>query len=936
MVHAMVLAAVLMPPPTEFFGKDVGVRLERAVDGTLLETLYGADAKGKMRLILATPTRPGLPVPGVAAKNPLLQQGSTGLFSAAPSFGFSEVAIKPDDRGATIVLTANGNGYKIVKELRIPKVGQYIQSTVRCQFQTASPVIRYLLDTYAFAPDGKSMSKGGKPDSTFVPAIRPRDDGVIGDHFFRAPVVTVQKGELSASIMPDLDVLKENRYIPTIMDLDCKSGVVDAPLMSYGFAQSRLVGHVYFANDSSMTMPAPPELVLSQEILLDAQSVPFGAYQKAAHHQWNRYGHSYLDKILPQAMPFEEYAKVCIPADFNEKETGGWFETEIDGQICGGMPSGWGRDRGWVSWQPWFNQLRSAWGLRWWGKKLGEKLWVERADKMLNLALAAPMDNGACPTTYMSKEKAWKGTLISPDPKCYYDLTNMAWKGIWLLRWLELDDCPRKEEVEKQVSDMIRYMMSVQNKDGSFPTWTTKDHKVVPILDRSAQSALPAWFFAEAMKEFRDETRASVLYTKDLKSYRPGSALRDQMAESLRRSAEFLIKNIVDQQRYYDFETFFSCSPKQCMQVSQTIDDAAMHDPHTMSPPQNTLCMHWTAEALMSVSLLLGETKELNDLSGRAKTASLKALDIMSLYQNVWPISYRKVAYTYGGFGVQNTDGEYNDARQAQFGDTMADFGAELGRQDYFERGVAAIRASMALINHPLHEKFGIYPNPNYPLGLQPENDGHGGSDHQAGRTGPDWGELSGLTSMAWLLDKYGPSYTVKGGGKVVVDGGTPKIDLNQTSLTNPVFDMTNWRMPGWEFNGDFLHWPVKNPRRFNWNNDNLPFIGTCEDGRAGFEDNFQGEILSPWFKTTKSKIKLNVGGGAGEGVRVELIADPINQNETKPEVVMVARGRNSEQMDPVTWDVSRFQGRRFRIRIIDRETGGWGHINVGNIRCVD
>ena len=61
------------------------------------------------------------------------------------------------------------------------------------------------------------------------------------------------------------------------------------------------------------------------------------------------------------------------------------------------------------------------------GKKLGNQDWVEKSGKMLNLALAAPMDRGACPTTYRSREKAWTGSIIAPDPKCYYDLTNMAW-----------------------------------------------------------------------------------------------------------------------------------------------------------------------------------------------------------------------------------------------------------------------------------------------------------------------------------------------------------------------------------------------------------------------------------------------------------------------------------------------------------------------------
>jgi len=896
----------------EFFGADSGIRIVRGIDGSLADTYYAKDTGNRMRLILAAPTLKGLPERSVTKTSPLLQSGSDGLFDATPSFGFSEAAATDDG----IVMKAIGDGYTIEKRIQVPKTGGLVKVVVDCRFTKENPVIRYLLDTYAFAPDGKAMRSYKKPDATFAPAIRPRKDGVIGDHFFRSPVVTVQKGELAASIMPELDVLKENRYIPTILDLDCASGIADAPLMSYGFADQKLVGHVYFANDTSMTKPAPPQLLFAHEILLDAKAEAFAGYRRAVEYQWQRYGHKYLDKILPQAMPFEEYARVCYPAAFNEKETGGWFETTIDGQVCGGLPSGWGREGGWVSWQPWFNQLRSAWGLRWWGKKLNIPDWVEKSTKMLNLALAAPMDRGAVPTTYDSHKKSWKGSLITPDPKCYYDLTNMAWKGIWMLRWLEFADCPRREEILKQCREMANLIVSKQNSDGSFPTWLDKELKVVPVLDHSAQSALPIWYLAEAINRVPRSSGGG----------QPGNfAEASGVRGAVLNGARFLEGNVVDGQYWYDFETFFSCSPKACFQRDGQQNHEKMRDPHTMQAPQNTLSMHWAAEALMAASKLTNDSAA----AARFRKSSLMALDTMALYQNVWPISYRKTAYTYGGFGVQNSDGEYNDARQAQFGDTLADFGAAMGRQDYFERGVAAARASMALINHPLHEKLGIYPNPNYPLGLQPENDCHGGGDGQAGRTGPDWGEMSGLTSMAWLLDKYGANYSV-GSGKVVVDGGYAELPTQiERNLVDPTFDMKEWRMPGWTFEGDFLRWPVKNPRRFNWNNDGLPFIGTCEDGRGAFDDELTGTALSPRFTVTKPKIRLKVGAGSGDGVYVELL----DENGKRQ---AIARGVNSETMDEVVWDVAKLRGQRVQIRIVDNEKGGWGHINVGNIRCID
>jgi hypothetical protein len=304
----------------------------------------------------------------------------------------------------------------------------------------------------------------------------------------------------------------------------------------------------------------------------------------------------------------------------------------------------------------------------------------------------------------------------------------------------------------------------------------------------------------------------------------------------------------------------------------------------------------------------------------------------MCLYQVVWPISYRRVAYTYGGFGVQNSDGEYDDARQSQFGETLCDFGVTLNRRDLFERGVAALRASLALINCPLHEQLGIYPNANYPLGMEPENDGHGGSDEQDGRSGFDWAEGSGLAGIAVVTQKYGSTWHDPHGWSVVIDGVAPggpppsPRDPPVKPLVNPKFDFTDWRMSGWTFDGDFLHWPVLATRR-DFGNSGVPFIGTAEDGSGAYEDGYTGTITSPPFTVTNPSIKLMVGGGSGAGEYVELIDEDGQQ-------LFVEHGRETEKMDLRTWSGARLQGHVLRIRIVDKEKDGWGHINVGQIRC--
>jgi len=1011
----------------EFLGRDVGLRLVRQGDEWVEEVLAG-DEGGAMRVVLVSPTHAGLGSVQPRAAIAALSRGSSTLFQEAPTLRFDSYRQSPAEDGVQVVLSKTTPEVTIEKTILIPRSGHRIRCRLRAQFPRDGERIRYFLNTYAFAPDGKPMSQTGRPDDTYAPAIRPSESHVIGDHFFRAPAVLAQKGQLFGAIAPDLEVLRDNRPMPTIVDLDCTQRMVDAPLLSYGFCDYRLVGHVYFANDPSMLRRVPKDIELGFDLLVSARAGTKQAMAYTMKYLWERYGRQYFNRVMPQAMPFEAYARGCYPAAFREQYGDnklGWFETEIDGRICGGVMSGWGYQQGWVSWQSWFNNLRSAWGMRWWGKRRNIKDLIEKADKMLNLALAAPMNQGACPTTYMSREKQWRGSLIMPRPECYYDLTNIAWKGIWLQRWLtSFDDCPRKADIEAQLKEMAALMMRFQQADGSFPSWLTRDLKVVPVLDRSAQSALPAWFLAEY-----------ALARASRESADPA------MIAAIRKAADFLVQEVVANSYYYDFETFFSCSPKPCLQVNGKADHEAMRDPFTLQPPQNTLSMQWTAEALLRASILTSDATY--------QTAALQALDRLVSYQNVWPISYRGVAYTYGGFGVQNSDGEYHDARQAQFGVTLCQFGAMLGRQDLFERGVAAVRASVALINSPLHQANYIYPSPNYPSGLEPENCGHGGDDFQNGRTGFDWGEGSGLAAMAELLDQFGGMYVDdRAGWAVGIDAvaaadpqgekviaplwemsvpytGPIRVDvvyrsgkrrdnvlaepprsvrtitarLNQDRLLlvavpafavsdassvaltgtfhtadgkqfaaalgplgfeapvpresvvagpvtfrgkvgeeaivsrpmrvwiDPSFDFSDWRMPGWYQQGNIPCVPTWS-RRTDFGNDGKPFIGTCERPDGGYDDTYQGTLISPPFLVTKPRIKLLVGGGSGEGVYVELI------DATDSTQLTVARGQNRERMSEVTWDARPWKGKWVKLRIVDREVGGWGHINVGNVRC--
>lgn len=93
------------------------------------------------------------------------------------------------------------------------------------------------------------------------------------------------------------------------------------------------------------------------------------------------------------------------------------------------------------------------------------------------------------------------------------------------------------------------------------------------------------------------------------------------------------------------------------------------------------------------------------------------------------------------------------------------------------------------------------------------------------------------------------------------------------------------------------------------------------------------GTLTSPTFKVDRKCLTFLLGGGGHPGTYVNLLVGG--------KVVRTAAGPNtkpggSERLERVFWDVAEFAGEMANIEIVDKETGGWGHINVDDIRLSD
>jgi hypothetical protein len=232
------------------------------------------------------------------------------------------------------------------------------------------------------------------------------------------------------------------------------------------------------------------------------------------------------------------------------------------------------------------------------------------------------------------------------------------------------------------------------------------------------------------------------------------------------RSLTFLEDNILPNLCFQDYEVFFSCAPNKFNHF----------DSLTWQYPHNTLAIQWNAEAFLKAYRIFHREQDLKQ--------GEYCLNILSLYQQVWCPPFIDF-YAFGGFGVQNTDCEWSDARQAQFAETYLNFYLATGNQEYLQRSIAACRASFALMAIPEnkaicpHNYEGTSINGEYP-GAMAENYGHSGTNKRSYQSGFHWGTGSALTTAAIFKSKLGDIY---------VDGSTH----NATGVDGIVVRKTQW-----------------------------------------------------------------------------------------------------------------------------------------------
>jgi len=609
------------------------------------------------------------------------------------------------------------------------------------------------------------------PFRLWVPYLRPGPGLVIADRVFRTPVMLVRGEAGSLALLPDLRVWPGETDV--FLDADRSSGT---PRLSHGIGSFATTGHVLFRRARARKALAAGATIRFAHFLVRFETADDRVFEQAASFAWKKFART--GDPRPQVMPLARCERLAAGRifaadlyrefDADDARAGGmigqtvtaprppkvmsrrqvesflnnqerlmtflgWLQKHVFTNRVGNRLLTEALHAGKISVAPmflygtWFNQARTALGARLSAERLNDPETASRAQRMLELALSAPAERGLLPSVCFAVdgEVFWKRGTRAFAVIDSFHLPDMATTCFHLLEWAErVQADPR---IEQRCAELAAALYSLQSPDGAFPSWVHVKNgglSADPVLARSAAGAAPAMFLAR-WGRIRGDAGA---------------------CEAAKRALAFIETHVMPEDRWDDFELLYSCASRPT--------GAEGPDPFTGNLPANTLGMYWTARAALDLWQAEGDAWWLS--------LARRTLGRLSLYQQVW--DHPRVSIdTFGGFAVMNADAEWNDARQGVFAPLYFDAFGATGEREFFERGMAALRAcytTMLVEEHRSVAPGNLRRFHERHRGSIVENFGHSGRDEATnGYLSPDWGGGTSLYASATAFAQYGDIY---------------------------------------------------------------------------------------------------------------------------------------------------------------------------------
>jgi hypothetical protein len=580
-------------------------------------------------------------------------------------------------------------------------------------------------DRYDFLPPRHAHEDEhtGPLDFVWSQNIKSEADDLIPTNGFKSPAVMMQQGSVFVALLPQLN---ERHPEVRALDLDVTSGL--RPWLSYGAIASEPHDHSYFRRDIHAKLaPIANTVEYQYSIVVLSQPARLG-YRRVVRLLWKQSGH-------PALLASGDEQKNILRPELNSFES--WQEeawhTYADSiyrsfrcgeRTCGTLASNRNFQGDWQHPAPdawfnaWFQTVRTAYGWYLHGRATGDTAMMAKAESVLNLALSSPRKDGAFATIYLLDTKKWlPGDGWASYADSYHSF-SMSWTAYWMLRWAEDLTPDRKPEILNFVRSYGDFLVAHQQPNGVIPSW----YEAGTLQPRSE------------FKEFNAETAPSALLLAEL-----GKVSGDQRyIAAAERGMDFIAREVIPRQRWFDFETFLSCARK----------DYSFYDHWTAQFPQNNLAEIQAPQAMLLLFQITGKREYLE--------RGTEMLDYLLMTQQVWN-NPQFSPYLLGGFTTQNTDAEWSDARQGYAATVLADYYQATGNVEYLERSVAAARST-----------FSVAPWENW---------AHTGYIDQPGAlTGFHWGTGSAMTTVEILKPKLGDA--------LIDVAATQGVGFDQCTLT--------------------------------------------------------------------------------------------------------------------------------------------------------
>lgn len=586
----------------------------------------------------------------------------------------------------------------------------------------------------ALEPELRVTHPIARATTVFVPHLTPEPGFVMADSVLRAPAFVVADGArvLAFVIDPD-DLARLPSGTRVWADYDHPARVVTLTAGAH-----EISGHVLHRRATPLPLTGPLRLrlhVVASRAPEDVEN-PFGLVSRWLWSAWGGPRHR-ATPFAPDVARLDAMGGRVVDWAFSDRGWGPIVWQEIDADPTRGKgapafivdvsqhPSIPPAERRWREarsvWnQAWFSTQRCANGLLLRARRTGDDALRVRAERMTRVALDAPDRDGLFPSVLRAEgpeSDPWSVTRwtnsdrrpegVSEDA---VHLVDAAFTARMLLRWHALTgDVAARTRAERFADACTR----LQRPSGAFPAWIEPDGSVAVELLESAESAVVTSLLF-------DLGRAGDVTTRALG----------------------LLETIARDQRWEDFESYWSCAPFGLDHLGRKFARNGVYK-------QNTLSMFWTAEAFLAAHAATGEARYL--------ALARRVADELALYQAVWDPPFLPARAT-GGFGVMNADSEWNDARQSLFSPLFFELARRTGERSYRSRGEAALRASFSMMYAPENPRLVDAYEARFPFfgpesyGFMMENQGHGAGHPIGTFTIFSWGNGSAVETLERYL----------------------------------------------------------------------------------------------------------------------------------------------------------------------------------------